>query len=69
MFLSRYQEVCSHVPRRLSDEDVSLKAGRAAAVDEAGDEVCHFLRGLVLSMRKCVGKHIALAQPSVNKRS
>lgn len=61
-FLSRYCNACSHVSTLHCDEEVLWEAGRAASENEAEDEVSHFLLHLVLSMKKCVRKHIAHAR-------
>lgn len=63
--LSRYRDACNHVAERLNDEGVCLEGRRVAAADYAEEDVRRFQRGLVLSMKASVGKHIAHARVSV----
>lgn len=67
--LGRYRDACNHVAKRLTAEGVRLKAGRAAAANKAEGVMSHFLRGLVLSTKECVRKHIAQTRTSVSRPS
>lgn len=67
--MNRHRDSCNHVAKRLDEEGVRLKAGSAAAASKVEDEVSDFLRGLVVSMKNCVGIHFAHARVSVSERS
>lgn len=67
--LSRYRDACYYVAKRSRDERVHLKANWMAAGNKADEEVTQFLRGLVLLMKDCEGKHCAHTLPFVKKRS
>lgn len=67
--LSRYYDSCTYVGKCFSDDGVRLEARRAAASIKAGEEMCSFLRGLVLSLKDLKGKNIAHAQVSASKHS
>lgn len=53
----------------LATKGYALKAGRAAVVNKAEDEVSHFLSALVLLMKDCVGKDNGRVRTSANNHS
>lgn len=55
--LSSYWDVCRHVNKRLSEGRVRSETNCVAVPNKAEDEVSHFLRSLVLLIRKCVEKN------------
>lgn len=59
LLLGRYLDAYSRVARRLDNNGVHFEAGRVAVANSAQDEVSHFRRGLVLSKKDCVKKHLA----------
>lgn len=52
--------------KRFSDEGVQLEAGYATGAQKAKVDVSRFQRSLLLSMKDCVGNHIAHARACVN---
>lgn len=65
--LGRYRQACNHSSKRISGKGVRIEAGRVAAASKAEDAFGSFLRGLVLSRKDCVGKHIVSARGPVIK--
>lgn len=67
--MSHCRDACSHVAKRSNDEGLRLEAGRAPAASKGEHKVSHFLRGLLLSVKDCVGKQSAHARAFVNEIS
>lgn len=68
MLFSCYRDACYHVIKGVNDDGVRLKAGSVPAANKAEDAASHLQRGVVLSMKDCMGNHMACPRPSVNKR-
>lgn len=52
-----------------NDDGVRLKAGRVPSANKSEDEVSHFLRSFVFSIKVWVGQHIARVRLSANESS
>lgn len=66
--MRRNRNACNLMLKRFNDKGVRWDASRAAAARKAADEVKHLLLGLVLSMKRSVGIHLAHARASVTER-
>lgn len=65
--LNRYQDAHNLVSKRINKNKVRLEAVCVAAANNIEDAVSNVLRGVVLSMKYCIGQNTARARVAVGK--